>query len=99
MAVKQINSSELSNELKDGITIVNLFGTWCGACKMFAPVLDDLSNELPVYKIDIDLNREFTNEMEVQAVPTTLIYKDGKLADKVLGFIPKNNLLKKIEEL
>lgn len=99
MAVQNIKSSELEGKLDSGLKLVNVFGTWCGPCKMFAPVLDEVSENVEVFKIDIDENREYAQEMQIQGVPTTFVYKDGKLVDQIVGFIPKDHLVRRIEEV
>ena len=98
MAVEIIKGTEVKSVTESGVKVVNVFGTWCGPCKMFAPVLEDISNNIPVYKIDVDQNNEFAREMKVQGVPTTFIYKDGKVVDTIVGFQPKELLEQKISE-
>ena len=99
MALDMISGNEVQNKVKDGIHLVNVFGTWCGPCKMFAPILEDVSSEFEVHKIDIDENRDFATEMRVQGVPTTFIYKDGELKDQIVGFVPKDILVDRINKV
>lgn len=98
MAIKVINSSDIESVVSKGTHVINVFGTWCGACKMLNPVLEDISKDISVFKLDIDSNNDFANKMGIQAVPTTLVYKDGKLTDQIVGFLPKDNLIKRINE-
>ena len=99
MAVENIMGSEVESKVKEGITIVNVFGSWCGPCQMFAPILEDVSSDISVYKIDIDTNQEFGKKMQIAGVPSTFIYKDGILKDTITGFIPKETLLTKVKEI
>ncbi|MDI7816631.1 thioredoxin [Clostridioides difficile] len=100
---KIINNNEFINEVenKDGLVVVDFFATWCGPCKMLSPVYEALGNEMVekanFLKVDIDQSIELAQEFEVSTVPTVIIFKDGKPVDRLIGFIPKDNLKKKVE--
>lgn len=100
---KIINNNEFINEVenKDGLVVVDFFATWCGPCKMLSPVYETLGNEMAekanFLKVDIDQSIELAQEFEVSTVPTVIIFKDGKPVDRLIGFIPKDNLKKKVE--
>ncbi|KPI48557.1 thioredoxin [Clostridioides difficile] len=100
---KIINNNDFINEVenKDGLVVVDFFATWCGPCKMLSPVYEALGNEMAekanFFKVDIDQSIELAQEFEVSTVPTVIIFKDGKLVDRLIGFIPKDNLKKKVE--
>lgn len=89
MAIKYVNATELQAQLGKGIQVVNFYADWCGPCKMMAPMFEDLSNEVEVFKVDADSNRDLAMQSGVQGLPTTFVYKDGKLVNKVVGFAPK----------
>ncbi|MGS5516443.1 thioredoxin [Clostridioides difficile] len=100
---KIINNNEFIKEVenKDGLVVVDFFATWCGPCKMLSPVYEALGNEMAekanFLKVDIDQSIELAQEFEVSTVPTVIIFKDGKPVDRLIGFIPKDNLKKKVE--
>ena len=98
MAVEFINSAEVADKTKGArVTIVNITASWCGPCKMMAPILEEIEAAgTPVFKVDVDENQEFAKGLEVKGVPTTLIYKDGKIVNRVEGFVPKQVLETKI---
>lgn len=101
MAVIHADEKEFNNLVTDGIVLVDFFATWCGPCKMLGPVLEDLSNdraELKIVKIDIDKNNELAKSYGIMSVPTMLLFKDGKLVDKKIGFMPKELISKWVEE-
>lgn len=83
-----------------GVTLVDFFATWCGPCKMLAPVLEEVSKELEgkadIYKVDIDQNRELALKYNIVSVPTMLIFKNGTLVDQVIGFVPKSMIVEKL---
>ena len=84
--------------------LVDLFATWCGPCKMIAPVLEELQAEvkgLKIVKLDIDdkESRDVIEEYDVRSVPTLLFFKEGRLCDTIIGAQPKAVLLEKLSQL
>ena len=98
--VKHVNQKEFEEVVKDGVVVVDFFATWCGPCKMLSPVLEELSEEeanVKFVKVDIDEEELLAEQYNIQAVPTVLVFKNGKVVNKNLGFAPKavlKNLLK-----
>lgn len=75
------------NEFNKGGKILVFHAAWCGQCKLYAPVLEELSSKnFEIYKIDVDVDRLYTREFQVKKVPTTLIFKDGELKETLVGF-------------
>ena len=99
-----INSEEFNNlvEHTEGIAVVDFFATWCGPCKMLAPVFQEVGNELDgkakFYKIDIDASLDIARQFSVSTVPTIIIFRNGEPIERLVGFMPKENLLSKIRE-
>ena len=99
-----INSEEFNNlvEHVEGIAVVDFFATWCGPCKMLAPVFQEVGNELEgkakFYKIDIDESLDIARQFSVSTVPTIIIFRNGEPIERLVGFMPKENLLSKIRE-
>ena len=79
-------------------TLVDFFATWCGPCKMLAPVLEEISTELPetrmIAKLDIDKNVDLARKYGVMSVPTMVAFKNGKAVSKLIGLRPKEDVLK-----
>ena len=86
--VKQINSDEFKEAIKEGKVVVDLFATWCGPCKMLSPVLDEISEEITTtkfYKIDVDDNEDIAREYNVMSIPTVLVFENGELINTIVG--------------
>jgi len=81
----------------DKVVVVDFWATWCGPCKMVAPVLDEIAGEhkdkLTVAKLDIDANPERARDFQVLSIPTMIVFKDGKPVKQIVGAKPKAALL------
>lgn len=102
--VAHINDSNFEEEVlkAKGVVVVDFFATWCAPCKMLAPILEEISEEVKeakVVKIDVDENPLAANLYHVSSIPTIKIFKDGELKDSKVGFQPKEFLQEAIEEL
>lgn len=83
--------------------VVDLWATWCGPCRMIAPIVTELANEydgkIVVGKCDVEENDDITMEFGVRNIPTILFFKGGQLVDKHVGAITKGDLQKKFDAL
>lgn len=91
--VSQVSSkADFEQALKhDGLVVVDFFATWCGPCKMIAPILDKFAAEytqVKFIKVDVDELGELASEYEITAMPTFLFIKDGKVVEKAQGANP-----------
>lgn len=92
---------DLNEIVKEGVTVVDFFATWCGPCKMLSPVLEELEedrSDFKVVKIDIDKEQELARSYGIMSVPTLILFKDGKEISKKVGFMPKELLSNWINE-
>ena len=84
-----------------GLAMVDFFATWCGPCKMMAPAVERLAKayegKVKIGKLDVDDNMEVSGKYEIQSIPTTIIFKDGEMVDKLVGFQSEEALKMKIE--
>lgn len=83
--------------------VVDLWATWCGPCRMLAPIVSELASEydgkIVVGKCDVEENEDIAMEFGVRNIPTLLFFKDGKLVDKFVGSAKKPALVEKFQEL
>lgn len=100
---KVINSNEFNSEVLNSnqVVLVDFSAEWCGPCKMLAPIIDELSNEVQgnakVFKVDVDQSRDVAQKYNIMNVPTVIIFKNGEVVDKSIGFQPKEVLKGKLE--
>ena len=93
---------ETEIEKHDGLAVVDFWATWCGPCRMVAPILDQLATEYAgkakVTKLDVDSNAKTPMRFGVRSIPTILFFKHGKLVDQVVGAVPKSQLDAKFKQ-
>ena len=86
----------------DKVVLVDfLETTWCGPCRMIAPIVDELHTELEgkavIGKVNVDENSESSANYGVRNIPTLLVFKNGEVVDKLVGAVPKSQILEKLE--
>lgn len=83
--------------------LVDFSAAWCPPCRAMEPILENLAKEfndrVTIAKVDVDENPTITAHFGVRNLPTFIIFKDGKPLERIVGAVPKNTLLKKLEPL
>ena len=101
---KEITDATFSQEISEGLVLVDFWAPWCGPCRMQAPILDQLSQkydetELKITKLNVDDNPQTAASFSVMSIPTLLFFKDGELVEKRVGVQPKPALEEIVEKL
>lgn len=76
--------------------VVDFYATWCGPCKMFAPIFEEVANELDInfIKVDTDNNSDLAREYGVMSIPTIILFENGNEIKRYTGFMPKEEFIK-----
>lgn len=86
-----------------GLVMVDFFATWCGPCKMMAPIIDKLSEaykgKVKMGKLDVDENPETSGQYGIQSIPTIIFFKNGEMVEQLVGFQSEEALKKKLDTL
>lgn len=99
MEIIKLNGENFGKEViqSEKTVLVDFYADWCGPCKMLSPIIDEIANELgekiKVCKLNVDENQDLAIEYEVMSIPTVIIFKDGKVANRLVGLRDKKEIL------
>ncbi|MEO0138086.1 MAG: thioredoxin [candidate division WOR-3 bacterium] len=105
MPVVHLTDATFDQEVKNAElpVLVDFWAPWCGPCRMVAPTIDEIAEEykgrLIVAKINVDENPEKTAEYRIMSIPNIKIFKSGKVVDEIVGAVPKEEIVKKIQKI
>ncbi|MGZ4108021.1 MAG: thioredoxin [Tumebacillaceae bacterium] len=96
MAIGHATKDNFAELTRKGTVLVDFWATWCGPCRMLLPVLEDLDREfgaqLSIVKVNVDDHGQLANQYEVMSIPTMVLFKNGKVVEKTVGYQSKQAL-------
>ena len=101
--IKQFTDDNFENGISQGVVLVDFYADWCGPCRMLAPVVEELAQEMAgkmtVAKVDTDQSVNVAAKFEVTSIPTLILFKDGQVAKRVVGLKDLDALRKMVNEV
>ena len=103
MAVKVTDATFDGVVTSERPVVIDFWALWCGPCRVIAPVLEEIASELgdrvTIGKVNVDEQPELASRFGIQSIPQLLFFKDGAEKDRVVGAVPKREILKRLESL
>lgn len=102
--VLNVTDSTFKSEVMDAKApvLVDFWAAWCGPCKMIAPVIEELAGDyagkVKICKVNVDENSKTAADFGVMSIPTMIVFKDGKEYQRLVGFMPKANIAKVLDQ-
>jgi thioredoxin 1 len=102
MAIVQATDHTFSEEIANGAVLVDFWAPWCGPCKMLAPVLEEIDQEmgdkLKIVKLNVDDHPITARNYEIMSIPMMVLFKDGEPLGSITGYRPKEAILEILKE-
>lgn len=102
--MREVGDNNFIEEVENysGVTVIDFWASWCGPCKMIAPIVEELDNELgdkiKFAKVNVDDNPVVSNKYKIASIPTLMVFDNGKVAETLIGFRPKQELKAVLEK-
>lgn len=98
--IEKLPAQKLNDLLNKNITIVDVYASWCGPCKMLSPVIEEITNKMDIelIKVNIDENLDVASEYQISSIPTLMLFKDKKIVSIIVGYHDIDQLEKWIED-
>ena len=105
VGIIEVNDATFEQEVlqSEQPVLVDFWAAWCGPCKALAPIVDEVAGEysgkLKVAKMDVDRNSSTPMRYGIRGIPALLLFKEGKVADQIVGYVPKDTIDRSIHKV
>lgn len=104
MAITNVTTATFNEEVlaSEKPVLVDFWAVWCGPCKMMAPVLEIIDEDMPevkICKVNVDENMDLAMQYSIQSIPAMYVFKNGQVAKKIIGYTPEDELKEALAEI
>jgi len=100
--IEKINADNFNHKIKKGVVLVDFWAEWCMPCRMMAPILNDVAEEVDgdatIYKLNVDENQQVAAKFGIRGIPTMILFRDGKEVERIVGMKSKEQITLSIEK-
>lgn len=93
--MKEVTDNDFQSAIETGVTMVDFWAPWCAPCRLVAPVLEelqqDMGDKVSIVKLNVDENPDTAGQYGITSIPTLLVFKNGALVDRTVGAGPKDH--------
>lgn len=97
--LKYLENEDFNKIINQDKVLIDFYAEWCGPCKMLTPVLERLGNDYEIVKVDVDKHFEIAKLYGIMSVPTLIVFKNGKIAKQMIGFMGYDELKDELDRL
>jgi len=103
--ISEVNDATFENEVLESTqpVLVDFWAAWCGPCRAVSPIVEEVATsyegKLKVLKMNVDENNQTPARYGIRGIPALLIFKDGKVADQIVGYVPKNRIDESVDRV
>jgi len=103
MSIEEINEESFEEKVikSDSAVVIDFWAGWCGPCRMFSPIFEELAKDyknVKFIKVNVDENETIARKYKIMSIPTTLLFKGGEVKASMIGAVPKESVKKWIED-
>lgn len=105
MSIKELSTANFIETIKTTrYVFIDFYADWCGPCKMLSPIIDQIAEEykdrnILFAKVNIDRNQDVARSLDIQSIPTLIIYRLGKIENTLVGYRPKPDIKRMIDDV